>query len=875
MRRGPLIALMISLIAALVPGAQAADTPYPETPDHLRAFSIVPSGQEGNVTAEELARHEAQGGGFGPHYSDQLNMYASLVEDDNVTASELGKYFHSMQFAPQGTIERIYEPRDGVTVFRDSFGIPHIYADSMINASYALGWVTAEDRMWQMDVFRHAARGTLTELVGSGADDGYLKMDIETRREGYTQEEVQKMFDDLDDKYGAMGRTIQAGLQAYADGVNAASDPMTFDPRVRPVEYDATGNNGPTSPELWDPTDTLYLAILQLRVFGETAGQELDNAGMLYHLRERLGNRLGTKVYNDFAFQNDPSSYSSVRPEDGFFPSQRLGDVNWKSVAIPDHADTLAQGVALRAANRDRILSALGFRAPASNALLVSANKSATGNPLQIGAPQVGYGAPAFFMDVAVHAPGVDFRGPAVPGASALIPLGRGRDYAWSLTTGMSDAVDVRVERLCETGEEPASIDSNNYRFKGECKAMESRDETFIIDPNPADQTPPGEETHTFYRTVHGPVFARGTVKGNPVAFVKERFFWKKEIDSIPQFYRWNTKVHSIEDFAAAAEDFTMSFNAFYADSEDIGYFHVGQYPRRPKGVHPSLPTWGTGQWEWQGRIPFARHPKVVNPGQGWVANWNNKPALSWNNYDNLKFGRIQRVQLLSDRMHQLLDNGSAALEDIVNVIRDAATRDARAVYLGPTMVKFMKATDLGEAKYGSALSKVHQWIKAGAHRKNANRDATMDNSAALMLFDTWYTNLVHEVFDDEIGKDDFGTVPAPISDYTPAGGSSFFFDFSSYLANLLDPKTRGTFARNYCDKLDSATAETCKQAVVAAFRAAVDKLVTDHGADMGKWSKAAENLAFQAFGAGSVTPIPWQNRGTHNHAVEILSDAG
>jgi hypothetical protein len=150
-----------------------------------------------------------------------------------------------------------------------------------------------------------------------------------------------------------------------------------------------------------------------------------------------------------------------------------------------------------------------------------------------------------------------------------------------------------------------------------------------------------------------------------------------------------------------------------------------------------------------------------------------------------------------------------------------------------------------------------------------------MDNSAALMLFDAWYQNLAHEVFDDEIGKDDFGRVPAPISDYSPSGGSSFFFDFSSYLSNLLDPRTRGRFTRNYCDKLDTDAKETCRKAVVASFRAAVDKLVTDHGADMAKWSKAAENLAFQAFGAGSVTPIPWQNRGTHNHAVEILSDAG
>ena len=873
MRRATLIALMITLIGALIPVAQAGDPPYPIVPDHLRAYSIVPPGQEGNVTAAELAS-----GDYGPHYDDQLDMYARLVEDDNVTDDELGTYFHSMQFTPQGEIESEYEPRDGVTVFRDSFGIPHIYADSMTNASFALGYVTAEDRMWQMDVFRHAARGTLTELVGAGEDDAFLKMDIETRREGYTEAEIQQTFDDLDDKYGEMGETIQEGLQAYADGVNEASRPMTIDPSVRPVEYDATGNIGPQYPELWEPADTLFLAVLQLRVFGETAGQELDNAGLFFHLAKRLGKRLGPKVYSDLAFKNDPSSYTSVRPVDGVFPSQNLGRVNWKSVAIPDHADSLARSVNRREAVSTSVLSSLGFKAPSSNALLVSAEQSSTGNPLQIGAPQVGYGAPAFFMDVAVHAPGVDFRGPAVPGASALIPLGRGSDYAWSLTTGMSDAVDVRVERLCEPEGGRASIDSNGYRFNGECLPMESREETFVIDPQPTDQPPqpPAEETHTFYRTGHGPVFARGTVKGNPVAFVKERFFWMKEIDSIPQFYRWNSQVDSIEDFEAAAKDFTMSFNAFYADSEHIGYFHVGRYPRRALGVHPSLPTWGTGQWEWRGRIPFSKHPKVIDPEQGWVANWNNKPSLKWNNYDNLKFGRIHRVRLLAGRMRRMLDGPKlASLDDIVNVIRRAATRDARAVYLGPKMLRYVRLARLQDPEYAQALAIVRDWVADGSHRKNLDRDETMDNSAALMLFDRWYENTVHRIFDDEIGKNAFGKVPAPISDYTPAGGSSFFFDFSSYLANLFDPAARGSFARNYCDKLGTGPRESCRADVLAAFTAAVDSLVEEHGADMGNWSKSAENLSFQEFGAGSVTPIPWQNRGTHNHVVEVLSDDG
>jgi acyl-homoserine lactone acylase PvdQ len=139
---------------------------------------------------------------------------------------------------------------------------------------------------------------------------------------------------------------------------------------------------------------------------------------------------------------------------------------------------------------------------------------------------------------------------------------------------------------------------------------MSSREETFVVRPTSISPGVPRTETHTFDRTIHGPVFARGTVDGKPVAFVKQRFFWKKEIDSVPQFYRWNTTVDSLSDFQAAARRFTMSFNAFYADSADIAYSHVGCYPRRASGVHPSLPTWGTGRWEWEGRLPWRRHPR-------------------------------------------------------------------------------------------------------------------------------------------------------------------------------------------------------------------------------------------------------------------------
>ena len=842
--------------------APAAHAQPPEVEDRLRAFSIVPPGQEGDVTAAEFAS-----GDYGPHYSDQLEMYASLIDDANVREAELPTYFHSMQFGPEGTVEEEYSPIEGATVFRDSFGIPHIYADSMNNASFALGYVTAEDRMFQMDVLRHAARGEVAEF----ADPDYLPVDIATRREGYTEEEVQRMFNRFDERFGEVGVEIQQGLEAYVDGINAHIEELkTTRADEMPVEYAATENPPPVHPEEWTVTDTLFLVILQLREFGETAGGELENAALFSQLKEKLGAKKGARAFGDFLRQSDPRTYTTIPGNERSFPTQDLGKVKRRAVAIPDDAEEVAEEEARAERLEDRLFEELGFKTPASNALLVSPEESATGNPLEIGAPQVGYANPAFFMDIDVHVPGVaDFRGPAVPGASALIPLGRGVDYAWSLTTGYSDAVDVRVEKLCEPEGGEATQDSNGYRFEGECKEMTSRSETFIAKPQATDPGPPTVEEHTFYRTVHGPVFDRGTVDGKPVAFVKERFFWKKELHSVPQFYRWNVDVDSLADFRAAAEDFTMSFNAFYADAEHIGYFHVGRYPRRARGVHPALPSWGTGRWEWRGRFPFRKHPKIVDPHQGWLVNWNNKPAAGWDAYDGAKWGPTHRVKLLSRQMRKLLEGpGKAELSDLVDVIRVAATQDSRGLFLGPKMVSLVrKRPGLGENEQ-AALNFVANWINTGAHRINKDRDEFLDDSTGIVIFDRWYTKLVTKVFRDELGAVPPGDVPAPVFDH------DMWFDFSSYLKNVLDRKARKRLARNYCDNINTRAKETCADVAFSSLLTTLSRLREKRGQDMAQWKADAEWIEFMNLGAGELPHIPWQNRGTHNHVVEVLGEA-
>ncbi|MGH2807162.1 MAG: penicillin acylase family protein [Actinomycetota bacterium] len=832
-----------SLVVAIALPALAQP---PEVPDHLRAFSIIPPGQSGYVSLQEAVT-----GQFGPHVTDQLDMYASLIDDDDVTEDELTEYFHSQQFGPD-EITREYSPTDGVTVYRDSFDIPHIYADTDEAAAFALGYVTAEDRLWHMDVLRHAGRGRLSELLGPD----FIATDQTLRRDGYTTAELQRMFDRLDERYGADGRLLQSAVTSYAEGVNARMDEVRADFTLMPAEYPGQG----LQLQDWEPIDTVGVVILQLRQFGETAGGEVRNAAIYQQLTKRLGVRAGKRLFRDLMLVNDTTAYPTIPRSEGTFPSQRYGKVNPAAVAIPDNARQLVTRQAAQDARVHRTLKELSLQMPASNFLAVAPAESETGNSLEFGAPQVGYSIPQFFMEIDVHSPTFDFRGPALPGASLLVPLGRGIDYAWSLTTGVSDAVDTRAELLCERSGR-ATTNSNYYRYKGRCRPMQARTETITVKGADAVR-------QRIYRTVHGPVVARSTVDGKPVAIVRERFFWNQELATVPALIKINSSsMDSVEEFRDAVSEFTVSFNAVYVDDEHIGYFHLGKYPRRAAGVDPMLPTWGAATWDWTGRIPFSSHPQMIDPEQGWVANWNNKPAVGWHNGDQTFWGPTHRVNLLAERMETLLSgDGKAGLSDVVDVIREAATADGRADALAPYLNDY--TAELPET-VAPAWDVVSAWIATGSHRQDRDRDEFQDAGAAVAIFDTWFLELVHTVFDDEIGPTNYDLFPGAISD-DPSGnnGSSFYSDFSNQLWKTFAAEDAGK--PSYCNDRSTRGTETCAEQVVSSLEAAVQQLASSQGADMSAWTWPADYIEFGATGAAHVDPIPWQNRGTYNHAIEV-----
>ena len=228
-----------------------------------------------------------------------------------------------------------------------------------------------------------------------------------------------------------------------------------------------------------------------------------------------------------------------------------------------------------------------------SNHLVVGASRSASGHPILIGGPQAGYFSPQILLDYELHSPTIHARGAGFPGLSPIVVLGRTQSYAWTPTAGGSDMIDTYVERLCEPGGGSADEDSDHYLFKGQCLPMDRR----VL--REAATLPGGGVLPEIVveRTVHGPVLARGTLGGGPVAITSKRSSYMKELDAAVSILKMNrNQAKTGEDFVDIfRESHNLSTNWSYANDEEIAYVHGGLYPRRPASVDPDLPVWGTG----------------------------------------------------------------------------------------------------------------------------------------------------------------------------------------------------------------------------------------------------------------------------------------
>ena len=369
-------------------------------------------------------------------------------------------------------------------------------------------------------------------------------------------------------------------------------------------------------------------------------------------------------------------------------------------------------------------------------------------------------------------------------------------------------------------------------------------------------------------------MIARATVNGEPVVLAVERSSFNREVDSSAAFLALNeNRAKGPEAFRTAIADVNSTLNWLYVDERDAVYFHSGRYPVRARGVDPDLPSWGTGEWEWQGVLAATEQPFDVNPKRGFMTSWNNKPARGWRAADrNFSYGSVYRSLAFDVRLApQVKGRKTMTPAEAVKAMADAATVDLRGQTLLPEALSLAK----GKGAPKSAQKLLRAWLRAGAHRLDADQDGRYDDGPAVALMDEWFPLLVHAVFDPQLDGL-YGLIPVGLDD-APSNshvGSAYQSGYYGYLQKAMRQALRRRVRQRFqVLRCADGTRAGCAAAVRASLVAAVAAATAKYGSsspDAWQPDPLADRIVFSPGGLATAGPIPWQNRPTFQQVVQV-----
>lgn len=882
---GSRTARLLAVVLASLTTTSLTTSPAAPQDDEGLFLSVIAPGQGKSVSRDEGLAFIASGE-LPAHWTDQLEMYTGLpAAAPSLTDADLSDYFKPAGLGvPPDDVESVIEPKAGVTIARDSFGVPHITGETRSDAMWGAGYATGEDRLFVADILRHMGLGRTSALLGA-TPENLAQDEAMHDLAGYTDAELARQIDRMRDR-GPIGAQVVADVEDYVAGINARIAEVRADPALMPFEYTALG----VPLRSWTPADVVGVAILIQTFFALGGGGELRNAAFLDAARAELGPQTADLLWRDLRHMEEPEAPTTV---DTAFPYMVRDDVNPRAVATPEsdsvrNVRVLDVSGAIRptqpgAPSLDPLEELRGHlarwglsaSAGASNWLAVTADASEGGRPIGVMGPQTGYYSPEIMMELELRAPdGLHARGMAFPGISMYIQIGRGPGFAWSATSGGSDLVDVRVARVCDPDGGRPRPRSTGYRYRGHCRPMITREQRWSTPA--AGGAPTSTVTAHILRTRHGPVFARARVNGRPVALTLQRSTFKRDLGAAFPFFWANGwsggQTDTAEEFLNRFSRMTGSFNWLYVDGEDVAYVHSGRYPIRAPGVDPDLPSWGTGRWEWQGFLPRADHPQEIAPGKGWITSWNNKPAPGWRAADSRwSYSTLYRSLALDERLRDLVPAGGVSVADVVRAMAEAATVDLRGQELVGLLVELLGA-EAQSPGLASAVALLEAWAGEGGHRLDADGDGRYEHHAAVVLMDEWWPRLIHAIFDAHLAGL-YDAIPLPFDDRgrENGGGSAFASGYYGHVQKALRLALGGPVAAPY-QVLGCAdgTTDGCGAAVAQSLRDAIAAL----GPDPVLWdpdgtTERGDRIRFTAFGALPTPAIPWQNRPTWQQVVQ------
>ena len=644
LRRTLLVAAASSLLLALWAAPAGAFEDFSGG-----AFQILAPGAEGGILE-------------GPYSTDQGKLYNALTpKRGNVTQALIEKDFVSEKFGVTGTPLRVENPpRAGLEIVRDSHDIPHIYGSTRGAAMYGSGWVAAKDRGLLLRLGLGPAFAAALSIPGINPF-GLLLTERSFTPSAEAIEYVNNEKKSLEVK-GAPGFQVIEDLENWADGVNGYEETLPSYERLPKVTF----------------ADAVAGFAFISSIFGAGGGNEVTDSELLAKLELKYGEKGGQEVFQDLKESNDPEAPTTTTTP---FPYDQ--EATGPIATVSPGAVLVEPGTQSSAAVK-AAAALKASRRKASNFLVVGSGDTASGHPLAVMGPQLGYYYPEIVMQADMHAPGLDASGIVAP-ISPYVFIGRGRDFAWSLTSAGSENTQQFLEQLCNPGE-PLSTptrESNGYMHDGECVPFH----IFDAGELGAQGSEPAHEIY-FKESDHGPISGTVLVHGEPYAIANDRADRGRDPAGEVAFSELDSdQVHNPTQFFEAANELDTTFNMAYLDDEHIAYFSTGLLPKLAPGTNPSLPTLGTGEYEWKGFLSLAEHPHEVDPASNVFVNWNNKPAPDWGAAsEQFEYGPIHRVQLFKG-----FKAGMTEADD-ASIMNRAATQDLRAIQIWPTIEEVLKS---------------------------------------------------------------------------------------------------------------------------------------------------------------------------------------
>lgn len=765
--------------------------------------------------------------------------------------------------APQGDEARALRPVGGqVTIRRDDYGMPHVYASTVYGIFYGYGYAVAQDRLFQMEMARRSTQGRVAEVLG----EKMVAFD-KSIRGNFSPERIQRQL-------AALPASERQILEGYAAGMNAWIAHVRVQPgKLMPKEF----NDLQFQPSDWTPYDVAMVFVGTMANRFSDANSEIDNLALLTALKDKHGDARAMQIFNQLRWMTDSRAPTTVPEEEGVYqpgqpdaahPPAKL------SYALPRYDGTppMLERVARDPQTRG-VLDEAPATAPArllaqfaesgqpgiagfpttSNMWIVGRDHAKDARSILLNGPQFGWWNPAYTYGIGLHGAGFDVVG-NTPFAYPSILFGHNAHVTWGSTAGFGDDVDIYAEKL-----DPA--DRTRYFHNGEWKTMEKRTE--LIQVKGA-----APVLMDVYRTVHGIVTKFDDTQH--VAYAKARAWEGYELQSL---MAWTHKAQSRnwDQWKQQAARHALTINWYYADDRgNIGYAHTGFYPKRKPGHDPRLPVPGTGEMDWDGMLPFSTNPQVYNPRQGFIANWNNQPMRGYPSTDlfAIVWGQADRYAEIETRLKAMTANGGkVSAQQMWDLIRTTSYADVNRRHFLPFLQRAVAGLPADDAR-ARLVAGLASWDGMGTSDKQSGY---YDNAGPAVM-DAWLRAMLKATLADEMPADFFKWYSATgyPTQAAPATGSVNLTVGVKVLFNALAGKDSGV-----PQPYDFFNGQRPEAVSLAALDEALATLQKAYGQDPATWRIPAPPMVFapknflgapQADDKAVLSYPATQNRGTENN---------